>query len=480
MTKASLAFASFIAGPTMLSAVQTRETVLAGNRWNHILATYDGSGKAAGVRLYVDGGLKEEVVQQDALAGSVRADVPLQFGRDFPDSSPLSESCYQDFRFYTRALPADEAARLAYEDIVAEIVRRPPVKWTESEFKTVSDFYFASRDEPARVLAARLPAFQESLDRLSQDGDVCLICEESPGLAYADVLARGVYSDRLERVRPAVPHFLPQLPAGAEPDRLALANWVVSAANPLTARVTVNRMWQEVFGAGLVESTEDFGLMGDRPSHPELLEWLAVDFRESGWNLKQFYKQLVMSATYRQSARTTPALAEKDPRNRFLARGPRFRMDAEMVRDTALAASGLLAAKIGGPSVKPYQPAGVWESGAVVENNSTTGKYVMDHGDSLYRRSLYSFWKRMVMMPNLEAFDATARDSTCTRRQRSDTPLQALVAMNDPQWLEAARRIAERVMLNSAVTEARLDYLGRLLLARPWPPDEKAVLIGAV
>ena len=161
--------------------------------------------------------------------------------------------------------------------------------------------------------------------------------------------------------RPAVPHFLPPLPPGTSPDRLGLAEWTVSPTNPLTARVTVNRMWQEMFGTGIVETTEDFGVMGARPSHPELLDWLAVDFRDHGWNVKRFYRQLVLSATYRQSARVTPQLADKDPKNRLLARGPRFRMDSEMLRDTALAASGLLVEKLGGPSVKPYQPPGIWE-----------------------------------------------------------------------------------------------------------------------
>ena len=276
---------------------------------------------------------------------------------------------------------------------------------------------------------------------------------------------------RSHEVRPNVPHFLPALPDGAPLDRRSLADWVTSPANPLTARVAVNRMWQELFGTGLVETTEDFGLMGERPSHPELLDWLAVDFRESGWNVKRFYKQLVMSATYRQSARLTPALLEKDPHNRLLARGPRFRMDAEMLRDTALSASGLLVEKIGGPSVKPYQPRGMWETGASSESH-----YAMDHGSSLYRRSLYTFWKRTIMTPDMDTFDAPARDASCTRRHRSNTPLQALVAMNDPQWLEAARCLGERLVLHGGTSEARLDYLGRILLARPWPPTEERVL----
>ena len=222
-------------------------------------------------------------------------------------------------------------------------------------------------------------------------------------------------------------------------------------------------MWQEIFGTGIVETTEDFGVMGARPSHPELLDWLAVDFRESGWNVKRFYKQLVLSATYRQSFRLTPQLAEKDPKNRLLARGPRFRMDSEMLRDTALAASGLLVEKIGGPSVKPYQPPGIWDGS---HDASNTRKYVQDHGDALYRRSLYTFWKRMATMPDMDTFDSPVRDSACTRRQRTDTPLQALVAMNETLRLEASRKLAERVIRTSPNPEARLNFLSRVLLSR--------------
>ena len=216
-------------------------------------------------------------------------------------------------------------------------------------------------------------------------------------------------------------------------------------------------MWSELFGTGIVETTENFGTVGARPSHPQLLDWLAVDFAEHGWDVKRFYKQLVMSATYRQSASATPERLEKDPRNRLLARGPRFRMDAEMLRDTALATSGLLVEQIGGPSVRPYQPPGIWDGG---HQNSNTRVYVQDHGSALYRRSLYTFWKRMATMPNMDTFDAPVRDVSCTRRQRSNTPLQALVMMNDVQWLEAARKLAERTIQRAAQTPARLDYLG--------------------
>ena len=456
------------------ATVETKDAALIEGRWNHIVATYSGSGKAAGMKLYIDGKPPDSKVVKDALSGTIRTSAPMTFGRISPDVDPLRQSAFQDFRFYSRELTPEEASRVPYEDYASEIVQRPPSSWSDDEFKVVSDFYFAQRDETTRSLTAQLPALDTQLDSLSKDGAISIISEEGPGLAYADMLTRGVYNARTERVRPGVPHFLPPLPPGAPPDRLGLAEWTVSPNNPLTARVTVNRMWQELFGTGIVETTEDFGVMGARPSHPELLDWLAVDFRDSGWDVKRFYKQLVLSATYRQSSRVTPQLAEKDPKNRLLARGPRFRMDSEMLRDTALAASGLLVEKLGGPSVKPYQPPGIWDGS---HDASNTRKYVQDHGDALYRRSLYTFWKRMATMPDMDTFDSPMRDAACTRRQRTDTPLQALVAMNEPLRLEASRKLAERVIHTTPTdTDARLNLLGRVLLSRDWTSREKTIL----
>ncbi|MDB6169272.1 MAG: hypothetical protein JWM88_2136, partial [Verrucomicrobia bacterium] len=451
-------------------------------RWNHVLATYDGSGKAAGVRLFIDGVPQEVSVTKDALDGDIRTSAPLQLGREHPGANPLREARYQDVRFYARCLSPDEAGLLAFEDLAAEIADRPPSQWNADERKTIADFYFTHRDGRAKTLTAEIQERTARLEQLGANGDACLVCAERPQLAYSNVLARGVYDRRTERVRAGVPHFLPQLAADAPQDRRGLADWVVSAGNPLTARVTVNRMWQELFGAGLVESAGDFGLVGDRPLHRPLLDWLAVDFREQGWDVKRFYRQLALSATYRQSAHITPALLERDPANRLLARGPRFRMDAEMLRDTALAASGLLVEKIGGPSVKPFQPAGVWEALAypdAPDGSFKTDHYVMDHGESLHRRSLYTYWKRQAALPNMEIFDQPVRVEACPRRQRANTPLQALVIMNDPQWLEAARHLGERLALRAGTPGERLDFLGELLLGRPWQPEERGVLVHA-
>jgi hypothetical protein len=313
------------------------------------------------------------------------------------------------------------------------------------------------------------------LDKLSEGGDLTLVSWEKPSIAYADILTRGVYTARTERVEANTPHYLPALPANEPHNRLALAKWTVSADNPLTARVTVNRMWNEVFGAGLVETTEDFGIMGQRPSNPELLDWLAVEFRESGWDIKHMYKLMAMSAAYRQSAKSTPDQLARDPKNLLLAHGPRFRMDAEMLRDVALQSSGLLVDKIGGPSVKPYQPPNIWEQIGI--GGSDTLVYEQQTGDALHRRSMYTYWKRMAMLPDMDAFDAPMRDVVCTRRQRTDTPLQALVTMNDVQWVEAARALAERVIKDGGKQpEQRIDLMSQILLARDPPPQMAAVL----
>ena len=245
--------------------------------------------------------------------------------------------------------------------------------------------------------------------------------------------------------------------------------------HPLTARVVVNRFWQEVFGNGLVRTAGDFGVSGELPSHPELLDWLAVEFRESGWDVKRLFRMMVESSTYRQSTTTSPEKREKDPHNRLLSHGPRFRMDGEMIRDAALACSGLMVGTLGGPSVKPYQPEGVWEAVAMPESN--THFYRPDHGDRLYRRSLYTFWKRSAPPAALDVFNAPTRETCTIRRERTNTPLQALVTLNDPQFVEAARALAQRTLKQGGQTaEERIDFIARHLLARPFRPEEQAIV----
>ena len=445
-------------------------------KWRHIFFTYDGSGRASGVQIFIDGKPTATEVETDTLhGGTIRTSAPMQLGWRSPDANPAKELRYQDIRLYGRALLEDEVRRLPFEDYVAEIASKPVSQWTEDQWHVTSEFYLNNIDRTFRVTYSQMHALDRQLDRLSTGGDITQVAWEKPTLAYANVLERGNYAARMGRVEANTPHYLPSLTAGMPHNRLALARWTVSPENPLTARVTVNRMWYELFGTGIVETTEDFGIMGQRPTNQELLDWLAVEFRESGWNVKHMYKLMVMSAAYRQSGKSTPQQLQKDPRNLLLSHGPRFRMDAEMLRDIALQSGGLLVDRIGGPSVKPYQPANVWEQ--VSYPTSDTLIYVQDHDQSLYRRSMYTYRKRMASPPNMDAFDAPVRDTVCTRRQRTDTPLQALVTMNDVQWVEAARALAERVIHQAGPKpEARIDLMGQILQAHDPRPQTLAVL----
>jgi hypothetical protein len=305
------------------------------------------------------------------------------------------------------------------------------------------------------------------------------VMEERPEAPKAYVLYRGEYDKRRDEVKAATPASLPPFPSDLPHNRLGFAQWLLRPENPLTARVTVNRLWQEIFGTGLVRTTEDFGIMGESPSHPELLDWLAVDFRESGWDVKRLIRNIVTSAAYRQAATSTPAKLEKDPANRFLSRGPRFRMDAEMIRDNALAVSGLLVEKIGGPSVKPYQPPGVWEVVGMAEGD--TRHYVQDRGDSLYRRSVYTFWKRAAPPASMDILNAPTRETCTVRRERTDTPLQALVTMNDPQFIEAARVLAQNAIKSASKQEAaRVEWIAQRVLSRPLSAAEMGITRSAI
>jgi len=444
--------------------------------WKHLFFTYDGSGKASGVKIYWDGALVATQVVSDSLDGkTIRTQAPMQLGWRNPEANSAKETRYQDIRMYGRALSSVETKQLPFEDYAAEITATPVAKWNADQWHVLGEFYLNNIDKTYQAETVHIRELDAQLEKLSEGGDLTLAAWEKPGIAYANVLTRGVYSARGERLEANTPHFLPALPVGEPHNRLALARWTVSPENPLTARVTVNRMWYELFGTGLVETTEDFGIMGQRPSHPELLDWLAVEFRESGWNIKHMYKLMVMSAAYRQSAVSKPAQLARDPKNLLLSHGPRFRMDVEMLRDAALQSGGLLDAKIGGPSVKPYQPANVWEQIGI--GGSDTLHYVQDHGDALYRRSMYSYWKRMAPLPDMDAFDAPMRDVVCTRRQRTDTPLQALVTMNNVQWVEAARALAQRAIVQGGRDPAqRIDLMSEILLARDPSPKMAAVL----
>ncbi len=364
---------------------------------------------------------------------------------------------------------------------INKILKEAAAKRTPAQLKQVRDYYLGNvcattkpAIAPLEADLAKLRAARAELEK-SIPGTFVMGEREKPRDSF--IMLRGAYDKPGEKVTRDVPAIFPPLPNKVSPNRLDLAQWIVSPQNPLTARVTVNRFWQQFFGVGLVKTSADFGSQGEPPSHPELLDWLAVSFRESGWDMKRLVKTLVTSAAWRQSSRTTPELLERDPENRLLAHGPRMRMNAEALRDEALFVSGLLVEKAGGKSVKTYQPPNIWEP--VGYKDSNTRNYKRDNGDALYRRSIYTFLKRTAPAPFLANFDAPSREGFCTRRERSDTPLQALQLLNDVQFFEAARGLAQRILTEGgATTETRLTTAFHIVLARAPEPAEAERLRG--
>ena len=440
----------------------------------HVLVTYDGSARAAGVKIYINGQPQLTDTPVDALKNSIRTTVPLKTGQR-QSSDRLDGVVVNALRIYGRALAPSEVDQLAWADRIATIVRTPAGKRQASEIEAAFNWWRRTIDPSSKTLQVQLASLETEETAIKTRGTYAHVMHERSDPPMAYLLHRGEYDKRRDPVKPDTPDILPPMPTDLPKNRLGLAKWLIRPEHPLTARVTVNRYWQEVFGSGLVRSTGDFGVTGELPSHPELLDWLAVEFRESGWDIKQLFRMMVESSTYRQSAATTPVKIEKDPHNRLLSRGPRFRMDAESIRDSALAAGGLLGSSLGGPSVRPYQPEGVWEAVAMPESN--THFYYPDHGDRLYRRSLYTFWKRSAPPASMEVLNAPSREVCTVRRERTNTPLQALVTLNDPQFVEAARALAQLVLKPGSLTsDARIDLIARRVLARPFRPEELAVV----
>lgn len=324
--------------------------------------------------------------------------------------------------------------------------------------------------EPYRQLLEKLKSAVDRRNGVSGSIPRVMVMADQKDRRETFVLTKGLYNKPTEeKVSCKTPASLPPLPADAGKNRLALAQWLVSKENPLTPRVIVNRFWQQVFGIGLVKTSEDFGVQGEKPSHPELLDWLAAHFRDSGWDVKALMKLILMSSTYRQSSHVAPGMAERDPQNRLLARGARYRLPSWMIRDQALAASGLFVERVGGAPVKPYQPEGVWE-----EATFGNKKYLPDSGEALYRRSLYTFWRRIVG-PTM-FFDVAPRQFCVVKPLRTNTPLQALAIMNDIQYIEAARALAQRAMQASPERDVRLTFAFRRLLARTPRAEELSIL----
>jgi hypothetical protein len=430
------------------------EHVLDPERWYHIAVTYDGSRGAGSVKLYIDGRPEPLRILLDELNQSFRTAEPFRIGAGNGPEGRF-HGRIDDVRTYTDVLTPERIAAVATPDTITAIAAIPRERRSAGQAAKIRACFLTEHaPKEQRRAWGEMVALRRRRDRLVESFPTVMVMQEMARARPAFVLLRGQYDRPGERVEPRVPACLPPLPQGAPATRLGLARWLVSPDNPLTARVAVNRFWQMLFGTGLVKTAEDFGVQGELPSHPELLDWLATEFVQSGWDTKAILRQIVTSATYRQSARATPALRQRDPDNRLLARGPRLRLSAEMVRDQALAASGLLVERLGGPSVKPYQPEGLWRDLAEIKD------YPQDHGPDLYRRSLYTFWKRTVAPPSMLTFDAAGRETCTVREPRTNTPLQALTLLNDVTYVEAARVLAQRVVAEGPPTPE-----GRIALA---------------
>jgi hypothetical protein len=456
--------------------VRTRERVAKKNQWQHIFVTYDGSGRPEGVKIYLDGVSQSlEAEGGKEVTASIKTATPLRLGQR-SDGNHFTGGALQDVRLYARALRPAEVRAVAQWPDWTEQAGKALAEWKPEVRTNIFNFFLETRYEPFQEARRQLVSLEKERDGIRLANPITHVqIEKKDSMPMANVLFRGQYDQKRDAVSGAVFSALNPLPMGAPTNRLGLAQWLVSPDNPLTARVTVNRFWAELFGVGFVKTAEDFGIMGETPSNQELLDWLAVDFQQNGWDVKRLYRLMLTSATYRQSAATTPEKLEKDPANRLLSRGPRFRMDAEMVRDHALAASGLLVARVGGPSVKPYQPEGVWEAVAMPESN--TKRYQAESGERLYRRSMYTFWKRAAPPASMDIFNAPSRETCSVRRERTNTPLQALATLNDPQMVEAARHLAELALRTGRDDlAAALDVMARRLLSRPLRTAEMAVV----
>ena len=453
----------------------TTKQKLKKEEWTHVFVTYDGSSKAAGLKIYFNGVVQEVDVEGDGLTDTIRTTTSLKLGRRNTGQG-FKNGGLHDFRVYGRELSSEEVMRLAKSEVIRDLVAIEPDKRTNQQKETLKRYYLDQVDEPYRGLNSQIAKLEKERAQIRGRGATTLVMQEKPEEPFSHILHRGEYDQPKEKVFATTPAAMFPMPEDAPKNRLGLARWLLEPNHPLTARVTVNRLWQELFGVGLVETAEDFGTMGQAPTHPELLDWLAVEFRESGWDIQHVIRLMVSSSAYRQNSDSTAAKTAADPGNRLISRGPRFRFDAEMIRDQGLAASGLLKPQIGGPSVKPYQPDGVWF--AVGYTNSNTARFKPDSGEKLYRRSLYTFWKRTAPPPSMEVFNAPSRESCAVRRERTNTPLQALTLMNDPQFIEAARHLATNAMHACGDnTRGRLDHITFRLLARAFDDEEEALIL---
>ena len=440
--------------------IEYTKTDIPRDTWINLTMTYDGSSKASGLRVFMDGNELETEIEIDNLYKDIhfkRKDEPgVQVGARWRGKG-IGGSTVDDLMIFDEELTGLEVIQLSDRKRVNSIISKDHAEFNAQEKSIIKEFYFNHHSSTYKALLAELEYMRLTHADSIENVQEVMIMKEMPENRKTYLLERGIYDSYGEEVFANTPPAILPIPDDLPRNRLGFAKWLLDEDHPLTARVTVNRIWQNFFGQGLVKTTEDFGNQGALPSHPDLLDWLAVDFMESGWDLKRLQKMIVMSSTYRQSSIANEHLQEIDPDNVLLARGPVVRLSAEMMRDNALLASGLLNAEIGGKSVNPYQPEGLWRV-----NNA---KYIPDSGDKLYRRSMYTIWKRSVPHPTLGTFDAPDRSECTVRRQETNTPLQALVLLNDPIFVEASKVMGEYIAgadkLEKGVREVFIKLTGR-------------------
>ena len=433
------------------------------NEWHHVSITYDGSTYAKGLNIYIDGQLTETEIHKDNLYKNITGggNDNIVIGQRFRDVG-FANGLVDDFNVFNRKLTSGEIAQLYDGQTLNKLLSTPMDKLSQKDHNHLREYYFSTINEPYSKQLSKLRSAREKVTKLLDGKTEIMVMEEmkmKPRSTF--VLNRGEYSQPTEKVEPKTLGVLPPFPKNAPRNRLGLAQWLTSSDNPLASRVAVNHFWQICFGNGLVRTPEDFGIQGKRPSHPGLLDWLASDFMENDWNVKRLLKQIVMSATYQQSSLTRPSLETSDPENILLARAPRYRLTAEMIRDNALNTSGLMSTRMGGSGSKPYD---------LTESFKPMGH---DKGEGLYRRSVYTFWKRTGPAPVMMALDASKRDVCRAKRETTATPLQALVLMNGPQFVEAARKVGESMVREHGnnIDSIIQDMFRKLTSREPSEPE---------
>lgn len=464
---------------------------LPANTFTHLAFTYDGSGKAEGLRLYINGLPAKATVRKDGLQGTIKTEVAFCIGRRGPASTQFTGRV-DEFRAFDRSLSVEEVASLGAGDVL-ELVRIEKSQRDAAQAKRIADFFQRTQSSELSQLEAAVNGAKQARDALMRDIPNTMVMAEMEKPRETFIKVRGNYDADGDRVAPGVPAFLPPITGvgdrrseegqpdgeaseGRRLNRLDFARWLIAENHPLTSRVAINRWWMMLFGTGIVKTVNDFGSQGEPPSHPELLDWLASDYMRD-WDTKRVIKQIVMSATYQQTSRVAPELLARDQENRLVARGPRQRLDAEVIRDNALAIAGILNPEIGGKSIKPSQPDGTWEI-----NEMSGYRYEKSQGADLYRRGLYVYWRRSTVYPSFVTLDAPTREFCVAQRAKTSTPLQSLVLMNDPVFVEAARAFAQRIITDfdssegDTVSEKRLREMWRRALSRQPSDAEMAIL----